>query len=241
MDTTCVQHSSIDSSSEPFSGPNTYAADSGCSNRVAVPLRPAPQASLRTHQQLGISHRCSPARSAGAARALRILPSSVPPSLDSSPPSVEPSCGTGLGLFTPFAVPLHRTVGGFRFSPSARSRCLPQIGLASPRAATGQFPALDLSSVDRGVRRPERPIPLASLRPRPISFWAIATPARSISPPGDSIPATRLPRRNVGAPSGLLRAGDRAKSPKSRRSDDEAAKRSTGANERWGKESTHTF
>ena len=49
----------------------------------------------------------------------------------------------------PFAVLVHQTVGGFRFSPSARSCSLPQIGLASPRAATGQLPALDLSSVDR--------------------------------------------------------------------------------------------
>ena len=57
----------------------------GRAARVAVPLRPAPQASLRTHQQLGIRHRCSPAGLAGAARALRILPSSVSPSLDSSP------------------------------------------------------------------------------------------------------------------------------------------------------------
>ena len=75
----------------PFAGTHqdrTQEAGTGQGGRgarVAAPLRPAPQASLRTHQQLGIRHRCSPAGSAGAARALRILPSLVSPSLDSSP------------------------------------------------------------------------------------------------------------------------------------------------------------
>ena len=42
MDTTCVQRSGIVSSREPFSGPNTYAADSESSNSGSLVKRQIP-------------------------------------------------------------------------------------------------------------------------------------------------------------------------------------------------------